>query len=56
MSKETEPTCFVCGCSNDTPLISIVYKGQQAWICPADMPRLIHQTDTLSEELDRMLG
>ena len=53
MAEATEPTCFVCGCNNEVPLISLVYKGNQAWICPEDMPRLIHNTATLSDALDR---
>lgn len=53
MKEDAEATCFVCGCNNETPLISLVYKGKAAWICPEDMPRLIHNTATLSEALDR---
>ncbi len=53
MSETPAPTCFVCGCDNDVPLISLIYKGKPAWICPEDIPRLIHNTETLSEALDR---
>ena len=51
MSEETSATCFVCGQTDDLPLIQLRYTGRTVWICPADMPKLIHQTHTLAEAL-----
>ena len=46
--------CFV-GCADDThPLISLRFKGNLAWVCPSDMPTLIHSTDALAVKLSRM--
>ena len=47
--------CFVCGCGDNThPLIALRFKGNPVWVCPGDMPTLIHNTDALADQLSRM--
>ena len=43
--------CFVCGCGDQTPLIALTFNGRSLWICPTDMPRLIHDSATLADDL-----
>lgn len=35
--------CMVCHCSSDErPLVSLVDKGQESWVCVGCLPVLIH--------------
>jgi hypothetical protein len=34
--------------SEDAPLIQFEYKGSTLWICPQDLPLLIHKPDQLT--------
>jgi hypothetical protein len=44
--------CFACGQdSQRTPLVSLEYRGQQVWICPHDLPALIHDPRRLADRL-----
>ncbi len=44
----TKKTCLACDLSSDdTPLISLEYRGEPLWICPRHMPLLIHQPEQL---------
>ena len=41
--NEARPVCAVCGVSSEaTPLIRLTYREQDAWVCPQEMPKLIH--------------
>jgi len=49
---ESKPTCLVCGQTSDTiPLLAITYLDQQYWICPSDLPVLIHKPAELAHKL-----
>ena len=49
---DLKPTCLVCGqTSDDIPLLPILYQDRQYWICPSDLPILIHQPASLAEKL-----
>ena len=48
----SKPTCLQCDCSSDeVPLIQILYRGSQFWICPQHLPILIHKPAQLAGKL-----
>ena len=52
MSDKPALVCLNCERSEvEIPLVSLRYRGKEAWICSACMPQLIHQADLLVEKL-----
>ncbi len=48
----TEPYCLYCDrTSNEVPLIPLIYKDAQVWICPQHLPILIHNPAQLASKL-----
>jgi hypothetical protein len=48
----TTPACLVCGQTSEIiPLLALTYQGQQHWICPSDLPVLIHKPGELVNKL-----
>lgn len=44
--------CVACGrSSHEVPLLLIESQGQRYYICPQDLPVLIHQPDRLAGKL-----
>jgi hypothetical protein len=44
--------CVACKKSSDNaPLIQLEYKGTTLWICPQDLPALIHKPELLVGKL-----
>jgi len=44
--------CIACGQSKEEiPLLALVYKEEQYWICPQHLPLLIHHPDELIGKL-----
>jgi hypothetical protein len=49
---DPKPACLYCDRSEDeTPLISLRYRGQDLWICPQHLPVLIHKPAELAGKL-----
>lgn len=39
----SEAKCMFCGCDDSqVPLIAVQCKGESSWVCPKEMPSLIH--------------
>ena len=53
MIDTTTPlTCVNCGRPETiVPLVSLRYRGQQAWICSQCLPTLIHKPQQLADKL-----
>ncbi len=50
--KHNQPACLVCNTTSDeVPLISLYYRGQDFWICPQHLPILIHKPSQLADQL-----
>jgi len=48
----TEKICLQCKRSSDqTPLLPIHYRDADYWICPQDLPILIHKPARLADKL-----
>lgn len=48
----TPLACLNCGRSETIiPLVSLRFKGQQAWICSQCLPTLIHKPQQLADKL-----
>jgi hypothetical protein len=48
----TQPYCIYCDRkSNEVPLIPLIYKDAQVWICPQHLPVLIHKPAQLASKL-----
>jgi hypothetical protein len=46
------PACLYCQRNDDrAPLLQVVFKGRQYWICPQHLPILIHKPDQLADQL-----
>jgi hypothetical protein len=46
------PACLACGrTSGETPLIELLYREKNFWICPQHLPVLIHDPKTLTGKL-----
>jgi hypothetical protein len=44
--------CIVCEQdSHSVPLMPFEYQGKSYWICPQDLPILIHKPATLADKL-----
>jgi len=51
MPAET-PYCLYCQQNSDeVPLIRLLYRGQEHWICPQHFPILIHKPAQLADKL-----
>lgn len=49
--------CFVCGRSEQVvPLVQFRYQGKTMWICPQDLPALIHHPEQVAEKLAGSTG
>jgi hypothetical protein len=49
---EVKPVCVACGRSSDeVPLIRMVYRQAENWICPQHLPILIHKPAQLAGKL-----
>ncbi len=49
---EEKHVCIVCErSSQEVPLLSLELKGEQYWVCPSDLPILIHKPDKLAGKL-----
>lgn len=52
MNEEQKLQCVNCGRSvQEVPLVPVLHKNGQAYICPQCMPVLIHQPHRLVEKL-----
>jgi hypothetical protein len=50
--SETSPTCLVCNRTDaDLPLLTLRYQGGELYICPFDLPVLIHKPEQLADKL-----
>jgi hypothetical protein len=48
----TDSACLVCRKdSEEVPLVSFQFKGQDLWICPQHLPILIHDPAKLASVL-----
>ncbi len=46
------PACLFCDrTSEEVPLLTIQYQGENYWICPTHFPILIHQPEKLAGKL-----
>jgi hypothetical protein len=55
MMTDSTPVCIYCQRSSEQiPLIQLLYKGKEHWICPQHLPILIHKPGQLSEKLPGM--
>ena len=51
MPSET-PCCIHCErTSDEVPLIPIIFRGKESWICPQHLPVLIHTPAKLADKL-----
>jgi hypothetical protein len=45
-------TCLNCGTSDqERPLITLIFQGQEIYICPQCLPTLIHKPYQLADKL-----
>ncbi|HEY9086736.1 MAG TPA: hypothetical protein VIO36_01105 [Anaerolineaceae bacterium] len=52
MTNTDTHECIVCARSdNEVPLIALNYQGKQYWVCPQDLPVLIHKPHMLVGKL-----
>jgi hypothetical protein len=46
------PFCLYCErTSDEVPLINLLFKGKELWICPQHFPILIHKPAQLADKL-----
>ena len=51
------PKCFACGRdSTEVPLIALRYREAPCWICPQDIPVLIHDPGQLAGKLPVLMA
>lgn len=51
-TSKKNPHCLSCGTEGEeTPLVTLQYKGKTLYICPQCMPVIIHHPDRLAEKL-----
>ena len=51
----TLPKCLVCDRTPDqTPLLILRYQDSDLWICPQDLPILIHKPHELADRLPNL--
>ena len=49
---DNKPLCLVCQKTDaEAPLLHMTYRGQAYWICPQDLPVLIHKPAKLAHLL-----
>ena len=49
---DNKPCCLVCQKTDaEVPLLHLTYQGQAYWICPQDLPILIHKPAKLAHIL-----
>jgi hypothetical protein len=51
MSPSTDVCLYCERDSNQVPLMPVVFKGQDLWICPQHLPILIHKPAQLADKL-----
>ena len=51
MSQSTDVCLYCERDSNQVPLLPVVFKGQDLWICPQHLPILIHKPAQLEGKL-----
>jgi hypothetical protein len=52
MDTKSEQICLVCGrSSSEVPLLSLHYQQDMVYICPQDLPILIHHPQDLAGKL-----
>lgn len=50
--KNLTPNCLVCERTEEqVPLVNLKFQGNTYWICPQDLPVLIHHPDQLVGKL-----
>jgi hypothetical protein len=55
MTEQNEKTCLNCNRTDEqTPLITLTFKGEAKYICAQCLPILIHKTHLLAEKLPGM--
>lgn len=46
------PSCFNCSRTDEeTPLLTLIFKGEQVHICPQCLPILIHHPEQMKDHL-----
>ena len=57
MSNTYSKQCLNCEkTEEDAPLVAMQYVGKEAWICPACLPILIHDTNKLDEKFAALIA
>lgn len=52
MTLPPQPACLFCEQDSHTvPLLVFEYRGEQYWICPQDLPILIHKPEQAGDKL-----
>jgi hypothetical protein len=51
MSQSTDVCLYCERDSSQVPLMPVVFKGQELWICPQHLPILIHKPAQLEDKL-----
>jgi hypothetical protein len=51
MNQATDVCLYCERDSNQVPLMPVVFKGQDIWICPQHLPILIHKPAQLADKL-----
>jgi hypothetical protein len=50
--SESQGFCLYCErTSDEVPLVTILYRGSQIYICPEHLPILIHNPSQLADKL-----
>lgn len=53
--SQLKDVCLYCQQGSDhVPLMPVVFKGQELWICPQHLPILIHKPAQLADKLPGM--
>ncbi|MBP9825345.1 MAG: hypothetical protein KBF21_14065 [Thermoanaerobaculia bacterium] len=53
MRSTMTPTCLACGRSDqETPLVRLLHRGVERYICPQHLPILIHNPAELVGKLE----
>ncbi len=47
-----QPNCLYCERDSvQVPLLNLIYRGEDVWICPVHLPVLIHKPTELADKL-----